>query len=1439
MKFFIAHFLLLLFSSVTMYAAEKATSLAEKIKETKQNVASQQSSLNEIAQRFIFVAWPEFPQDTSLSKVPLYPTSSINESAVDAFFGPSGFDVDAQLLTYIKIFYFYFEYCVKRERAAKLLTLSKKYGIDYESILQKGTWFDLIRTLSKKHGGPIEFTKLEHTQDGWDGVNSALQATFTSERKNLTQFWSLISGTSFWSSLPLTQQDLQTSLFWQDYLKVMITKSFILDNELLSTRHQNEQQLFRYIPYLETAYYLPNFTQQRYTAELSELALLLNERTRRGLLDQSIEWGSMHKTGSTEFDFASILKGAECFEQSTFYQVLQTLSHPACDPTMFKPCDPSCDPLCKDPKAKIGCTDSPFVKKDGKISFQHITLPAPYKHEMLFLSMAITLQTLTYYLFDQTHLEKSIQVLLQAHRSPMPSLLPYTAADAIYLDDWVALGQELPKAARQNVAAQQANNLTVPPSAGAYDNERITQQGFVDWIEHVGERIANAFENVGEAIFATAKDVIDVIKDEGAVIYYQSGLATLIQHIPPSQALHMAEAYRDAVDGDIKNFGSDVKDVVSNVIKAGQSISSAPLDLVLEGVGEIMNDPNLASDYEGMLDTVADSLGTVIGSAAGLIGDVATKLTGDAVSILTSAIIAVATGGGEGAAFLNNWKILGRDIVASILETIVVGIGIIKDVIKGLIQAVGYLIKFITDVVIDVGSALAAVLNPEDWINAGGISNFYNEVHSELESHRRLISEVVTVGLLLGVAIVTGGSGIWLAVGLGATLAFGAFMIMSGEQQDEEVAAVDKEINDYLENFTIWTQNQEVVGQGMQNALIKEVKEELSSEIGNRKIGLGFYQNFYNQLLQLFVTQQEYALGGYQGQLLQTNAQGVQVGDVGDLYGYKTGLVNLNPSQGMVLYEPARGIFAQEVAQLPATFKDSQGNAVERFWFLQSISKDVPYFPNQPLVFEARIRPIYLLGSYYVGIGLGGLPLDAASILKDHRSTLDRYNHAKMIVFKNAPGQSGLGVYQHEVSTGAQSEGWAAQTIKAPDFIEGVFYRMRGTLSGSSLSVQVWQEGQTPPSATAVTVVPIPATDADGKAITKVPLSIIYSGASIEFTMVTPAVAIEPTSASTSISGPTTTEIQRSASYQALYEKLLRPTLGAYKDLEAADAFEILKGHYIYTTSKTGKKDWVVLANSMSNVPPFQISMGISPTSTVAPSLLVSLVSGTVYNANGAPVAYQANVWPTYVAQNAALNSYINTAVSDAIAAARTSYAKESMAAYTFGPFKLSATSIDDILAGHFIYTLSQKGYTDYVIVATVKTDGSVLNYGMPFSGSQPDALISLVSFNVYGQSGQVLQTLDPRILSLYQSATGTLPAALLTKIKASQKLFAKLGQATSPTQTSESASSSSQTASGSSISTTGGQAQQGVSVPNLSGGTTASLSSQQSEAAESGASWS
>ena len=59
-----------------------------------------------------------------------YALESLNAAAVDSLYGAQGLNVDTTLLQYVKNFYFYLEYVVKLEYAARLATLAGTVGID-------------------------------------------------------------------------------------------------------------------------------------------------------------------------------------------------------------------------------------------------------------------------------------------------------------------------------------------------------------------------------------------------------------------------------------------------------------------------------------------------------------------------------------------------------------------------------------------------------------------------------------------------------------------------------------------------------------------------------------------------------------------------------------------------------------------------------------------------------------------------------------------------------------------------------------------------------------------------------------------------------------------------------------------------------------------------------------------------------------------------------------------------------------------------------------------------------------------------------------------------------------------------------------------------------------------------------------------------------------
>ena len=58
-------------------------------------------------------------------------------------------------------------------------------------------------------------------------------------------------------------------------------------------------------------------------------------------------------------------------------------------------------------------------------------------------------------------------------------------------------------------------------------------------------------------------------------------------------------------------------------------------------------------------------------------------------------------------------------------------------------------------------------------------------------------------------------------------------------------------------------------------------------------------------------------LENWWSQLLTPDSFGLAFADVGSVYGIKTGVYELNPSQGFSLYNAGRQSFSQEIAVMP------------------------------------------------------------------------------------------------------------------------------------------------------------------------------------------------------------------------------------------------------------------------------------------------------------------------------------------------------------------------------------------------------------------------------------------------------------------------------------------------------------------------------------------
>ena len=130
---------------------------------------------------------------------PTMSTTSINESAIDAVYGKKGLNIDAVTITQIQQTYAYIEMIVKSQKIARDPSLSKDK-----------TFFTTIIASNKNSSAVI--------------INS-----------------------KEWKSIPITPADIQTSDFWQLYLKATIVDYYENQHDFIETMSMIQGQIFPYL----------------------------------------------------------------------------------------------------------------------------------------------------------------------------------------------------------------------------------------------------------------------------------------------------------------------------------------------------------------------------------------------------------------------------------------------------------------------------------------------------------------------------------------------------------------------------------------------------------------------------------------------------------------------------------------------------------------------------------------------------------------------------------------------------------------------------------------------------------------------------------------------------------------------------------------------------------------------------------------------------------------------------------------------------------------------------------------------------------------------------------------------------------------------------------------------------------------------------------------
>lgn len=1351
-----------------------------------------------------------------------YALTSINAAAVDALFGPGGLNVeDKTIIQYFKNFYFYLEYVVRLEYAARLAALSSQENVDMLTIIENKSWQEFVSTMESKAGGwkNLEKKLMQNSLvPDWDALAGLIQATS----------WHELVTTSFWTSLNnITNESIVNSGFWQKYVKYIITRSFIQDQSLLLSIKEVEETIFKYIPNIEIAYYNPDFTSLRNASEMFHISLILTDALRARFLPYANDWQNFKET--TNYDLVKTYSLVLDFQKTPFYSIAA---------------------LAEENQNQIYTS---AAQNKVPIDIKTFKQEPLLQEELLVLSMIKILHALTNYLYDIDHLENSMNVLANKNiKKPLPSIFIYAPEDYLYLEDLNLLHnnfKEMTAKPKTLAAAQRKDNAKTMLTNVLQNrlkpvSKSVKVQGFLDdlWgdVKNAGEKVWKDLKNVGNDAVDFAEDAGKAIADEAKAIGFGTA-AVFLSGIDPTAAKRLlddAKKLQSEVAKDIDKAKTALEHTVTDVEDAAKDTISG-LAKVMNDVCDVATgkfDPEICkaiagsfeSAFDFVIDEISGDLQTYIALAGGMM-----RLTADGIALIANSATDVISG---------NWSGLGDDLksglltmcedaATAILEPLTIQFKYFIATLADAFKFCQYFISIITRLFIDattaityaIGATIAGFasvfgvnIDPGQWASA---------VDTALSEHERLIGTCVTTALLLATIPLTGGASIPLIVMTLGPQIFAAY----GSYQADELAIQQKhDEKEFVHNFGIFVDNNKTVYQQQQDEWSTELNAKYTSELENQERGLGFYENFLANNFESLKEQMSSVLGSYWSQIVTHDSFGMVPADIGSLYGFKTGIYELNPSQGFSLYSAARDSYSQEIAVFPAITLQQDGSlttvAETKNWFNQ---KEVAILDNPVNEVEIKFKGIYLLNSFHIGLYFGGEDINLNDIKKNQKAPLDLGHLAKMAVFKKEDKDHPVtfGVYEHE------GKGWLSQSLESPPFMLGEWYHIKMVLSGTNLSVKVWNEANQEPSGASSFQVSVSPSQ-------KI-IGVISSGASIEYQFVTPKIPAIPMNGQNSAFDATKrpklrpedqrcglpcdfknpswvdllTEKYRESIARPSLDYVMSPTVSNIP-LNAVGKMQVLRGQYIYTTKATnlvvgGKAvdDYVVLCNMVElidtySIVPTTIGENITLLNLQVPQAsvnMISLISENGYGTDGTNLyMHLTKVFDNYVAQYGPLTD----ALEKEIKTLRQNYFKQAMA-FTFGLFKLEAVSQDLLEQGNFIYTTTlkdpnkgdvvkdEKGnpLNDYFLLTVLDSEQPPSystqrgNPGISYNDllsnkSKKYGILSLVSGNLYGETSEKPINSGFRttiLLRNYERNQGSLPANLHNAIVNAQQFYTKI----------------------------------------------------------------
>ncbi len=457
--------------------------------------------------------------------------------------------------------------------------------------------------------------------------------------------------------------------FWQQYLQCLVAASFDYEQFLLSNVHEEEKQIFNFIPTFELSYYTDAFIGLRINSEIVRMFLIVTEMLRNRAINQSTNWKGLTDPSKLydsiiAFKTTPLYTSQLSFTQATFGNKTFTI------PSNITLVDSSGNIIAgfkdflisvKDNNGKyiaiphkniermltvnpstgnlsitnFGSLFLEFQPSSGSMgpSLKYTSmynklfketpsgnfLPTPLYMTLIGFSGIKLLNNALEYLFNTANLESTMSLLATlkpSYFTDFPLIISYQPSDYPYLDNINFL---------KSGAVIKSNNTstkegTPQPQGGSIKKAFNT----------VGKGIKKAANVTGNGIATSAKRAGNGIAN--GVVNNANNFVNAMIEVEKRASQEFKKAAND-IQGDFVDLGKNVAGMVSNVALAGvyydtglacltEGISYSESQrkankLVIKGINQLNNAVKESIDIIDRVGQTAKAVGHVVGSSVG------------------------------------------------------------------------------------------------------------------------------------------------------------------------------------------------------------------------------------------------------------------------------------------------------------------------------------------------------------------------------------------------------------------------------------------------------------------------------------------------------------------------------------------------------------------------------------------------------------------------------------------------------------------------------------------------------------------------------------------------------------------------------------------------------------------------------------------------------